>query len=123
MKLASRKPAKRPPQKSAASADAYIQQLFDVICSRKLASPEKSYVKSLFDKGSTHIARKLGEEAIETILAAESGKKKDLICESADLLFHLLVLWAAKGLTPAMIIAELQRREGTSGIAEKQSRR
>jgi len=111
------------PSKTKAGSEAFIGQLFATIVSRKKAKAEKSYVASLFAKGSSHIARKLGEEAVETIIAAESGKKKHLVSESADLLFHLLVLWAAKGITPDMVMEELKQREGTSGIEEKKSRK
>ena len=101
----------------------FLEQLFDTITARKKAKAEKSYIANLFAKGSSHIAKKFGEEAVETIIAAESGKKKDIIYESADALFHLLVLWAAKDISPGMVIEELQRREGISGIDEKKSRK
>ena len=68
------------------------------------------------------IARKLGEEAIETIVAALTGTREELVSEAADTLFHLLVLLDAKGVSLAEVLAELERREGTSGIAEKQAR-
>ena len=76
----------------------------------------------LFAQGPEKIAQKVGEEAVETIIAALGKDRDALTRESADLLFHLMILWAAKGLRPDDICAELARREGTSGIAEKNSR-
>ena len=108
--------------RSSISSDNFIQQLFDTVSARKNADPKSSYTASLLAKGPNHIARKLGEESVETIIAAIDGTKKELVSESADLLFHLLALWAAKGITPEMVSAELKRREGVSGIAEKKSR-
>ena len=101
----------------------FIQQLFDTISSRKGAAPETSYTASLFAKGGKKIAQKVGEEATETVLASAGGNKQEIVAESADLLYHLLVLWAAHGVTPDDVATELKRREGTSGIAEKQSRK
>ena len=101
----------------------FIQQLFNTILSRKQADPKSSYVASLFAKGNKKIAQKVGEEATETVLASAGGDQEEIIAESADLLFHLLVLWAAHGVTPEMVSDELKRREGTSGIDEKLSRK
>lgn len=100
-----------------------LQQLFDTVQARKNAAPESSYTASLYAKGILHIARKLGEEGVETTLAATSGTKEELVAESADLLFHLMVLLAAKGATLEEVLAELKRREGVSGIEEKESRK
>jgi phosphoribosyl-ATP pyrophosphohydrolase len=99
-----------------------IQRLFDTVSARKQASPDTSYVAGLFAKGSKKIAQKVGEEATETVLASAGGDKKEIVAESADLLFHLLVLWAAHGVTPQDVMNELERREGISGIDEKKSR-
>jgi len=101
----------------------FIQQLFDTVSSRKNAKVEESYVASLFAKGRKKIAQKVGEEATETVLASAGGDNKEIIAESADLLFHLTVLWAAHGITPDDIAAELKRREGVSGLEEKKSRK
>jgi phosphoribosyl-ATP pyrophosphohydrolase len=101
----------------------FIQQLFDTVCARKDADPKTSYVASLFAKGNKKIAQKVGEEATETVLAAAGGDKKEIVSESADLLFHLAVLWAAHGVTPEEVAGELKRREGVSGIEEKKSRK
>jgi len=81
-----------------------------------------SYVAQLHHRGVPVIARKLGEEAVEAIVAALSGSSDDLVGEAADVLFHLLVLLGEKGVALADVLAELDRREGTSGIAEKAQR-
>ncbi|NKB20373.1 MAG: phosphoribosyl-ATP diphosphatase [Alphaproteobacteria bacterium] len=99
-----------------------LQRLYSVIESRKDGDTDSSYTASLMRAGMPKIAQKLGEEAVETVIAATSGDEQQLIGESADLLYHLLVVWAASGVTPDDVWAELARREGTSGIAEKASR-
>ncbi len=100
-----------------------LERLYAVIESRKGADADTSYTASLFSKGLDEISRKLGEEAIETITAALGGGDNDKItAESADLLYHLLVLWAEKGIAPDQVWDELARREGTSGIEEKAKR-
>lgn len=81
-----------------------------------------SYVAQLHARGVGVIARKFGEEAVETVVAALSGSAEDLTGEAADVLFHLLVLLGAKGVPLAEVLAELDRREGVSGIDEKASR-
>jgi len=83
---------------------------------------QASYVAKLHARGLPVIARKLGEEAVETVIAALSGTREELAGEAADLLFHLLVLLGAKGVPLAGVLAELERREGTSGLDEKASR-
>ena len=101
---------------------AVLARLFDVIESRHGGDPEKSYVARLLAQGPEKIAQKVGEEAVETVIAALGSDRDAITRESADLLFHLMILWAATGLRPDDIYAELARREGTSGIAEKDSR-
>ena len=96
--------------------------LFETVASRQGADPKSSYVASLLAAGKAKAARKLGEEAIETTVAALADGREALIAESADLLFHLLVLWVSCGVTPADVMAELHRREGTSGHEEKRNR-
>ncbi len=98
------------------------EELFDIIKTRKNANPDSSYVASLFDKGTAKIAQKVGEEAVETVIEALQGSKETLTSESADLLFHLMVLWADQGVKPDDIYKELQSRLGTSGHDEKASR-
>lgn len=100
-----------------------IDELFAVIASRKGGDPETSYTAKLFAKGRPKIAQKVGEEAVETVIAALAQDKGAVVSESADLFYHLLTLWADCGVAPADVWAELQRRVGTSGIAEKQSRK
>jgi len=99
-----------------------LERLYAVIESRKGADAATSYTAKLFADGMPEIARKVGEEAVETITAALSGEG-DVTAESADLLYHLLVLWAAAGIKPEDVWTELARREGTSGIDEKNSRK
>jgi phosphoribosyl-ATP pyrophosphohydrolase len=99
-----------------------LERLWRVIEARRGADPATSYTAKLFSRGRAKIAQKLGEEAVEAVIEAVRGDASALIGESADVLYHLLVLWADMGLTPADIAAELARREGTSGIAEKRRR-
>jgi phosphoribosyl-ATP pyrophosphohydrolase len=93
------------------------------IAARRGGDPASSYVAKLNAKGAGKIAQKVGEEATETIIAALTGSRAELVGEAADLLFHLLVLLNAKDVTLAEVLAELDRREGTSGIAEKAARK
>ena len=99
-----------------------IDRLFAVIEARKTADPEESYTARLRAGGRAGIARKTGEEAIETIVAAMAGDAGEVARESADLLYHLLVLWSDAGVRPADVRAELARREGVSGLEEKRRR-
>jgi phosphoribosyl-ATP pyrophosphohydrolase len=99
-----------------------LEELFETIKSRKKADPQESYIAKLFYKGRHKIAQKLGEEAVETVIEAVADNKKETICESADLLFHLLVLWADMGIKPEAVFKELEKRKGTSGIEEKKAR-
>jgi phosphoribosyl-ATP pyrophosphohydrolase len=99
-----------------------LEQLYKTIKGRHGDSPDASYTAKLFSKGRGEIARKLGEEATETIVAALYEGDDKVISESADLLYHLLVLWADTGVEPAHVWEELVRREGTSGIDEKEAR-
>lgn len=99
-----------------------LKRLEQIIAERRTASPNESYVARLNAKGIEKIAQKLGEEATEAVIAALSGGRDDLIGESADVLFHLLVLLNAKDIELADVMAELDRREGTSGLVEKANR-
>src|SRR5438128_8309019 len=99
-----------------------LTRLEATIASRKGADPASSYVASLFAKGRPRIARKFGEEAVETIVAALAEDKAALTGEAADVLFHLMVLLADADVSLADVFAELDRREGVSGIAEKAAR-
>ena len=99
-----------------------LADLAAAIACRKGASPEASYTAKLFSQGVEKCAKKLGEEAIETALAAVLGDKAHIASESADLLYHLLVLLEATDVKLAHVMAELARRKGLSGIAEKARR-
>lgn len=99
-----------------------LHRLADTIASRKGADPDTSWTAKLFAKGPEKCAEKFGEEAIEAIIEAVKGDPAALTSEAADVLYHLLVMLAARDVTLADVLAELERREGTSGIAEKASR-
>jgi phosphoribosyl-ATP pyrophosphohydrolase len=99
-----------------------LDRLFRTIEDRRGADPAASYTAELLAGGPERAAQKLGEEAVETALAAATGRRAGVIGESADLLYHLLVLWAASGVTPHEVWDELQRRESSSGHAEKAGR-
>ncbi len=101
---------------------AVIARLFATIEARRTADPSRSYTAALFARGGEAIAKKLGEEAVETVIAAASGVRGRLVSESADLLYHLLVAWADAGVRPKEIWAELARRESVSGHDEKRRR-
>ncbi len=104
-------------------SDDILQRLAETLEARKNASPESSYVAKLFSKGEDAILKKVGEEATEVILAGKGGDKGQLVYETADLWFHCMVLLAKHGLSAQDVLRELGRREGLSGIAEKQSRK
>jgi|TARA_R100000049_G_scaffold4899_1_gene12196 phosphoribosyl-ATP pyrophosphohydrolase len=99
-----------------------LARLEQVILERRKCDPETSYVALLRREGRPCMARKLGEEAVETVVAALSGSDEELVGESADVLFHLMVLLADRDIALADVLAELDRREGVSGIEEKASR-
>jgi len=99
-----------------------LDQLWLTIQSRRDADPQSSYTARLFARGRAKIAQKLGEEAVETVIEGVGDNRAALISESADLLYHLLLLWAVAGVSPAEVAAELVRRENVSGIAEKRAR-
>ncbi|HEY5208783.1 MAG TPA: phosphoribosyl-ATP diphosphatase [Stellaceae bacterium] len=99
-----------------------LDRLYAVIEQRRGADPAQSYSARLLAGGAPAIARKLGEEAVETLIEALAGTPATLARESADLLYHLLVLWAAAGITPDEVWRVLEARAGTSGIAEKAAR-
>jgi phosphoribosyl-ATP pyrophosphohydrolase len=104
------------------SEDPVLTRLEATIAARREGDPAASYVAKLHARGLPVMARKLGEEATEAVVAALSGSRGELVGEAADVLFHLLVLLGAKGVPLAEVLAELERREGVSGIAEKASR-
>ncbi|MBL8832000.1 MAG: phosphoribosyl-ATP diphosphatase [Rhodospirillales bacterium] len=104
------------------NADDVILRLYRTIESRRNADPEVSHTAKLFQKGTKKIAQKVGEEAVEVVIEAIRNNRKRLVDESADLMYHLLVLWADAHIEPHEIWDELSRRAGLSGIAEKASR-
>lgn len=99
-----------------------LDDLFRVIESRKTADPDGSYTARLFAKGRKKIAQKVGEEGVECAIAAVSETPDAVVAESADLLYHLMVLWAEQGITPGQIYTELGKRVGVSGLTEKAAR-
>ena len=103
-------------------SDDILARLMAVLESRKGAEPDSSYVASLYDKGLDTILKKIGEESAETIIAAKSGVKQQIVFETADLWFHTLVMLAQQNLTAQQVLDELERRFGLSGIDEKASR-
>jgi phosphoribosyl-ATP pyrophosphohydrolase len=99
-----------------------LDRLEATIRKRRSADPDTSYVAKLTAKGRAKIAQKLGEEAVETVIAAMAGDRAGVVSESADLLFHLTVLLADMDVSLAEVCAELDRREGVSGLDEKAAR-
>jgi phosphoribosyl-ATP pyrophosphohydrolase len=99
-----------------------LNRLADLLEQRKSADPSSSYVAKLYAKGMDSILKKVGEEATETVIAAKGGNKQEIIYETADLWFHTLVMLAKADLKPQDILNELARREGLSGIDEKNAR-
>ena len=99
-----------------------LNRLADLLEQRKTAEPDTSYVAKLYSKGMDSILKKVGEEATETIIAAKGGNTDEIIYETADLWFHTMVMLAKAGLKPQDVLNELARREGLSGIDEKNAR-
>jgi phosphoribosyl-ATP pyrophosphohydrolase len=100
-----------------------LARLADVIDQRKSGDPQKSYVARLFHKGTDAILKKVGEEATEVVMAAKDGERERIVAEVADLWFHTMIALSAFGLRPADVLAELQRREGLSGLEEFAARK
>lgn len=103
--------------------DGMIEALFAELSARKDAPVSESYTASLLARGTTRIAQKVGEEAVETIIAAASDHRNEVVSESADLLYHLCALWLSLGITAEAIAAELASRRSRSGLAEKAARK
>jgi phosphoribosyl-ATP pyrophosphohydrolase len=103
-------------------SDDILLRLMAVLASRKDADPDSSYVASLYAKGLDSILKKIGEESTETIIAAKSGDKQQIIYETADLWFHCLVMLEQQNLDARLVLEELDRRFGVSGIDEKAAR-
>ena len=104
-------------------SDSILKDLADVIDSRKGGDAEASYVARLFAKGDDAILKKIGEEATEAVMAAKDGVRERIVGETADLWFHCMIMLSHYGLRPEDVLAELQRRAGTSGIEEKALRK
>lgn len=100
----------------------FLEALAKTVGERQGSDPSTSYVAKLHAKGLDGVLKKVGEEATETVLAARDGEREHLVSETADLWFHTIVMLAEFGLEPRDVVAELERRHGTSGIAEKASR-
>jgi phosphoribosyl-ATP pyrophosphohydrolase len=100
-----------------------LESLAKIVAERAKAGGERSYTRKRLDEGPAKAAKKLGEEAVETAIAAVSGDKDALVAESADLLYHLLVVLEARGVALSDVYAELERRTAQTGIDEKESRR
>jgi phosphoribosyl-ATP pyrophosphohydrolase len=111
-------PAKVPTDASSAVLD----RLWQVVLDRRNADPSMSHSARLMSRGTPKIAQKFGEEAVECLIEAVAGNRAAFVAESADVLYHLLVLWVDGGVRPEEVWTELERREGVSGIAEKASR-
>lgn len=100
-----------------------LKRLADVVESRKGGDPQTSYVARLLANAPDAILKKIGEEATETVMAAKDGARERIVAETADLWFHCLVMLAHYGLRPEDVLAELEKRAGTSGIEEKALRK
>jgi phosphoribosyl-ATP pyrophosphohydrolase len=100
-----------------------VDRLWSVVMERRTADPAISHSARLLSRGIAKVAQKFGEESVECIIEAVAGNKTALVAESADVLYHLLVLWVSAGVHPSEVWSELERREGVSGITEKASRR
>ncbi len=123
-----KKAAKKPPLRRKRPLDPgdpavdVLNRLHAVVLQRRTASPQASHSARLLSRGVAKVAQKFGEEAVECLIEAVAGNAEALVAESADVLYHMLVLWVAAGVRPEDVWAELARREGVSGIAEKAAR-
>lgn len=99
-----------------------LDRLWAVVMDRRSADPAHSHSARLLSRGTSKVAQKFGEEAVECLIEAVSGNNPALVSESADVLYHLLVMWVAVGIEPADVWSELERREGISGVIEKATR-
>lgn len=116
-------PIPSPDAGAAVAGPEVLERLHATILSRKGGDPETSYTARLFARGTAKIAQKVGEEAVEAVIEGVRGDADALAAESADLLYHLLVLWADRGVAPADVFARLAAREGTGGLDEKKARK
>jgi len=115
--------ASRPPAPLALGPSAAVlDRIWTVVTNRRDADPAVSHSARLLSRGRPKVAQKFGEEAVECLIEAVAGNRDALVAESADVLYHLIVLWVDAGVRPDEVWAELKRREGVSGVAEKASR-
>jgi phosphoribosyl-ATP pyrophosphohydrolase len=112
-----------PPAAANGASPLVLDRLWDVVLARRTADPNLSHSARLLSRGTAKVAQKFGEEAVECLIEAVAGNNAALVAESADVLYHLLVLWMSANIHPSAVWAELERREGVSGIAEKAARR
>jgi phosphoribosyl-ATP pyrophosphohydrolase len=110
------------PANAGGASAAVLDRLWSVVTQRRDADPALSHSARLLSRGTAKVAQKFGEEAVECLIEAVAGNTQALVAESADVLYHLLVLWVNAGVEPQTVWAELERREGVSGIAEKAAR-
>jgi len=115
-------PDRPPPPLALGPAAAVLDRLWSVVVSRRTADPAVSHSARLLSRGTAKVAQKFGEEAVECVIEAVAGNREAVVAESADVLYHLIVLWVSTEVSPDEVWAELKRREGVSGIAEKASR-
>jgi phosphoribosyl-ATP pyrophosphohydrolase len=113
---------KKLPKSTATAECPVLDRLWDVVMSRRDADPSVSHSARLLSRGTAKVAQKFGEEAVECLIEAVAGNHDALVAESADVLYHLMVVWVSAGVRPEEVWTELARREGVSGIAEKASR-
>jgi phosphoribosyl-ATP pyrophosphohydrolase len=111
-----------PPPLAGAETGAVLDRLWSVVVSRRAADPATSHSARLLSRGTAKVAQKFGEEAVECLIEAVAGNRAALIAESADVLYHLLVMWVDAGVRADEVWGELVRREGVSGVSEKASR-
>ncbi len=114
--------ATRPASEHSVLTGTVLDALFATIEARKGADPSTSHSAKLMSRGTAKVAQKFGEEAVECLIEAVAGNRDALVAESADVLYHLMVIWVDAGIAPAEVWTELERRKGISGIAEKASR-
>jgi len=111
-----------PPPLALGPASVVLDRLWSVVMSRRDADPAVSHSARLLQRGTAKVAQKFGEESVECLIEAVAGNRDAVVAESADVLYHLIVLWVACGIRPEEVWEELKRREGISGIAEKAAR-
>lgn len=115
-------PTQPMPPASLGASSVVLDRLWTVVNARRGADPAVSHSARLLSRGTAKVAQKFGEEAVECLIEAVGGNREALVAESADVLYHLIVMWVDAGVRADEVWAELQRREGVSGVAEKASR-